>query len=128
MSTSKVSAVLFAKDLPAVAAFYSTALGMRVVVSDEYHTRLDCFGFELVVHQIPRQIADGIVVERPPKRRTSSALRLDFPVQDLAEARRRARSLGGDIDDTPPKWAEPNAGFYFGYDSEGNQFGVVSTR
>ena len=50
MSASKVSAVLFVKDLPTVAAFYSTALAMRVVVSDDYHTRLDCFGFELVVH------------------------------------------------------------------------------
>jgi predicted enzyme related to lactoylglutathione lyase len=127
VSTSKVSAVLFAKDLPAVAAFYSTALGMRVVASDEYHTLLDCFGFELVVHQIPRQIADGIVVERPPKRRTSSAVRLDFPVQDLAEARRRARAFGGGIDDAPPSWAEPKASFHFGYDPEGNQFGVVSS-
>jgi predicted enzyme related to lactoylglutathione lyase len=118
--------VLFAKDLSSVAAFYATAFGMRVVANDDYHARLDCCGFELVVHQIPRQIADGIVIERPPKRRTSSAIRLDYPVDDIAASRSRARSLGGDIDDMPPSWAEPDARFYFGHDPEGNQFGVTA--
>jgi predicted enzyme related to lactoylglutathione lyase len=124
MSSANVRAVLFAKDLPAVAAFYATALGMKVVASDNYHTRLDCFGFELVVHQIPQPIANGIVVERPPKRRTAGAIRLDYAVRDLVESRKRSRSLGGDIDDAPPQWADRNANFYFGHDPEGNQFGV----
>ena len=107
-----------------MAAFYSTALGMSVVASDEYHCRLTCHGFELVVHQIPKHIADGIVIERPPKRRESGAIRLDYPVQNIEESRRRAHSLGGGIDDAPPQWAERSANFYFGYDPEGNQFGV----
>jgi predicted enzyme related to lactoylglutathione lyase len=115
---------LFVKDLPTVAAFYSTALDMKVLVSDEHHARLDCLGFELVVHQIPRQIADGIAIERPPQRRTTGAIRLDYPVRDVAESRKRARSLGGDIDEAPPSWADRNAAFFFGYDPEGNQFGV----
>jgi predicted enzyme related to lactoylglutathione lyase len=126
MSSSNVTAVLFTKDRATVATFYSDALGMRVVVSDEYHTRLDCCGFELVVHQIPPHIAAGIVIERPPKRRTAGAIRLDYPVEDIAASRRRARSLGGDIDDAPPSWAGPDADFFFGYDPEGNQFGVTA--
>lgn len=125
MSSANVSAVLFAKDLRAIAAFYSTALGMTVVASDEYHCRLACHGFELVVHQIPKHIADGIVIDRPPKRRVSGAIRLDYPVRNIEESRRRAQSLGGGIDDAPPQWADRTANFYFGYDPEGNQFGVA---
>jgi predicted enzyme related to lactoylglutathione lyase len=124
MSSSSVSAVLFVKDLPTVAAFYSTALGMKVIASDEHHTRLACHGFGLVVHQMPRQVAEGIALERPPKRRVWGAIRLDYPVADIEQSRKWARSLGGDIDAVPPYWADRNDNFFLGYDPEGNQFGV----
>jgi catechol 2,3-dioxygenase-like lactoylglutathione lyase family enzyme len=124
MADNQVNAVLFVKDLRAVAQFYSTVLGMRVVASDEHHWRLDCAGFELVVHQIPKHIADTIILERPPTPRVWGAVRLDYPVRSIAESRRAARALGGKIDDEPPEWAAPDAKFFFGYDPEGNQFGV----
>jgi hypothetical protein len=47
--------------------------------------RIECRGFELVVHQIPSR---------------------------------------GEIDVTPPAWADGNADFFFGYDPEGNQLGI----
>jgi catechol 2,3-dioxygenase-like lactoylglutathione lyase family enzyme len=128
MVENRVKAVLFVKDLRAVAQFYSTALGMRVVASDEHHWLLDCAGFELVIHQIPEDIAETIVLEQPPKRRVSGAIRLDYPVRSIEESRRAARTLGGKIDDKPPEWADPAAQFFFGYDPEGNQFGVRENR
>jgi predicted enzyme related to lactoylglutathione lyase len=85
---------------------------------------LICFGFELIVHQIPKHIADGITIKQPPDRRIGGAIRLDYPVQNIGESREAARSFGGDIDDAPPEWADRNANFFFGYDPEGNQFGV----
>ena len=124
MSSSSVSAVLFAKDLRTVASFYATALGMNVIASDEHHSRLECHGFELVVHQIPTHIAGSITIERPPKRRVSGAIRLDFPVASIEKSRTAARELGGDIDVAPPAWADRDANFFFGYDPEGNQFGA----
>jgi catechol 2,3-dioxygenase-like lactoylglutathione lyase family enzyme len=124
MAENRVNAVLFVKDLRSVARFYSMALGMRVATSDEHHWLLDCSGFELVVHQIPKHIADTIVLERPPTPRVTGAIRLDFPVRSIVECRRAARALGGKIDDNPPDWADPDANFFFGYDPEGNQFGV----
>jgi predicted enzyme related to lactoylglutathione lyase len=124
VETSNVSAVLFAKNLKSVAAFYQEALGMKVTSSDEYHSVLDCRGFKLVVHQIPKEIANNITIDRPPKRRISGAIRLDYPVKNIEDSRKAARSFGGDIDDAPPPWANGNANFYFGYDPEGNQFGV----
>jgi predicted enzyme related to lactoylglutathione lyase len=124
MAENRVSAVLFVKDLRKVAAFYSTALEMRAVSSDKHHWLLICAGFELVVHQIPKHIADTIALERPPTPRVSGAIRLDYPVRSIAESRRAARALGGKIDDKPPEWADPDAKFFLGYDPEGNQFGV----
>ena len=60
----------------------------------------------------------------PPKRRVSGAIRLDYPVANIEKSRTAARSLGGDIDVAPPEWADRTANFFFGYDPEGNQFGV----
>ena len=124
MHTSNVNAVLFAKDLQKVSTFYSKALGMKITSSDQHHSVLNCGGFELVVHQIPKHIADTIMIRQPPERRVGGAIRLDYPVQDLEQSRRTARALGGYIDDQPPAWAHSSANFHLGHDPEGNQFGV----
>jgi hypothetical protein len=57
-------------------------------------------------------------------RREGGAVRLDFPVADIVHSRKLARSLGGDIDDVPPAWANRDSNFYLGYDPEGNVIGV----
>lgn len=124
MKSASVSAVLFAKDLKRVADFYSGALEMACEMSDEHHTVLNCRGFNLIVHQIPKHIADEIILEDPPHRRSDGALRLTFPVRSVSEARRLASSLGGQIDDGPPDWADPKANVFLGYDPEGNVFKV----
>jgi predicted enzyme related to lactoylglutathione lyase len=124
MEANNVRAVLFVKDLRKVAAFYIGALGMTSAAGDDNHAILECDGFALIVHQIPKAIADTIVVTEPPVRRVWGAIRLDFPVSSVGDSRRLARALGGDIDEVPPAWAEPDASLFFGYDPEGNQFGV----
>ena len=68
------------------------------------------------------------MITEPPVRRVWGAIRLDFPVVSVGDARRLARSLAGGIDDAPPAWADPKANFFFGYDPEGNQFGVSERR
>lgn len=125
METASVSAVLFATDLKKVAAFYARALGMSVTRSDDQHVILNCRGFNLIVHQIPPHLGDGIAIQQPPRRRSEGALRLNFPVQSIAETRRLARSLGGELDDTPPAWAGPGANVFLGHDPEGNVFKVA---
>jgi len=128
METASVRAVLFAKDLEAVAAFYVGAVALTRLSGDKDHAILECDGFELVVHQIPKQIADTIVIAEPPIRRVWGAIRLDFPVASIADSRKLARSLGGEIDDAPPPWADRNANLFFGHDPEGNQFGVSQRK
>jgi predicted enzyme related to lactoylglutathione lyase len=124
MESSNVSAVLFAKDLKRVAAFYVRALGMTCTTTDEYHWALNGYGFDLIVHQIPKPIADGITIRQPPERRIGGAIRLNFPVRNIEDSRRVAKSLGGEVDDTPPEWADRNANFFLGYDPEGNVVGL----
>ncbi|HTJ19490.1 MAG TPA: VOC family protein [Steroidobacteraceae bacterium] len=128
MESSNVSAVLFAKNLRRVAAFYSQALGMTCTASDEHHWALDGYGFHLIVHQIPPHIADKVTIQHPPERRVWGAIRLNFPVPSIEDSRRAARSLGGELDDAPPEWADRNANFFLGYDPEGNVFGASSLK
>jgi hypothetical protein len=128
MEAARVRAVLFVKDLEKVAAFYIGALALTRLSGDKDHVVLESDGFELVVHQIPKQIADTIVIAQPPIRRVWGAIRLDFPVGSIAGSRKLARALGGEIDDAPPAWADSTANFFFGHDPEGNQFGVSQRR
>ena len=68
------------------------------------------------------------MIAQPPIRRVWGAIRLDFPVSSVGDSRRLARALGGDVDEVPPPWADRNANLFFGYDPEGNQFGVSERK
>jgi predicted enzyme related to lactoylglutathione lyase len=119
-----VSAVVFAKDLRKVAAFYTRVCSAEVKNEDAHHADLDCGGFQLIVHQIPEHYAKAMIISDPPRRREHGAVRLDFPIADVAASRAVARALGGEIDDRPPPWAGSDVSFRLGYDPEGNVFGA----
>jgi hypothetical protein len=123
MST-QVRAVLFAKHLTTLAAFYHEVFKVRASQSSAAHVVLNFGGFELMIQQIPPHLAGDITIDRPPRRREQAAIRLNFPLDDIVHARREAARLGGVIDDEPPPWATADKLFYLGYDSEGNVFGV----
>jgi len=123
---TSVSAVLFARDLKQVADFYEQAVGMRRQNADESHVSLDCYGFNLIVHQIPAHLLHASTDSAA--RREDAALRLNFPVQNIANARETAELLGGCIDARPPAWAAPNATVFLGHDPEGNVFKVSESR
>jgi hypothetical protein len=121
-----VSAVLLAKDFRKVATFYARVCSAQLMNEDAHHADLDCGGFRLIVHQIPEHYAKAVVITNPPQRREHGAVRLDFPIADVARSRIVARSLGGDIDDRPPPWAGNDPSFHLGHDPEGNVFGAQS--
>jgi catechol 2,3-dioxygenase-like lactoylglutathione lyase family enzyme len=122
---SEVRAVLFAKDHTKVARFYREALGLIFTAGDEDHSVLNCRGFELVVHQIPKQYLNESSREEIPVRRENSPIRLDFPVDSIDSARSLAATLGGRVDDSPPAWAPRDAKFCLGHDPEGNVFKLI---
>jgi predicted enzyme related to lactoylglutathione lyase len=122
--TSCVSALLFAKRLGVVAEFYQAVFGARISHSDASHAVLEFDGFNLMIHQLPAHLAVAVAVKSPPERREQSAIRLDYPVADLARSRSEAQRLGGTIDETPPPWATNDTMFFLGHDPEGNVFGA----
>ena len=124
VEVEKIRAVLFAKNLEKVARFYSEALELTRVSEDASYVLLKQGGFELIIHQIPKPVADGIEISEPPLRREVGALRLDYPIRDVKVGRTLAKSLGGAIDESPPPWADNGTNFYLGFDPEGNVFGV----
>jgi predicted enzyme related to lactoylglutathione lyase len=122
---SVVNAVLFARDHVKVAAFYRDTLGGVCTLSDIDHTVLNMGGFELVIHQIPGELATSMSTDKPPRRRERAAIKLCFSVDNVAISRSTAASLGGQVDDLPPQWASLGSSTYLGYDPEGNVFQVT---
>ncbi|MBX3303334.1 MAG: hypothetical protein KF693_14055 [Nitrospira sp.] len=119
---SEVSAVLFARDHAKVARFYREAIGLVYIAGDDDHSVLNCSGFELIIHQIPKHVLGECNPDSAPTRREHGRIRLNLPVDNMDVARSIAAQLGGQVDDAPPGWAPKNANFYLGYDSEGNVF------
>jgi predicted enzyme related to lactoylglutathione lyase len=125
VATNAVSAVLFAKSLPRVASFYREVLGASTLDRSDDHESLECQGFHLLVQQIPAALAESVKIATPPERRERTAVRLDFPIQDIGKARECARRLGGQIDEAPPSWAADSTRIYLGFDPEGNVIGLM---
>jgi predicted enzyme related to lactoylglutathione lyase len=125
MKKLPVSAVLFVMHCDRVANFYIDVFGVRASRRDADHAVLNFAGFDLKIHQIPKELTAGISVDSPPARRERASLRLNLPVADLAVARSEANRLGGQIDDLPPAWADGDTSLYLGHDPEGNVFAVT---
>jgi len=117
--------VLFAKDLSRVAKFYEELLDLSVVVAEPEKIVLESDEFLLVVHAVPREVAESISITSPPELRTDVPIKLFFPVASLAEARAKASSLGGALYPTHKEWGARGFRACDGYDPEGN---IVQVR
>jgi extradiol dioxygenase family protein len=76
----EAGAVLFAKDLGALAGFYERVAGLRRGRSDDDHVVLGFEVFRLVVHAIPPHIASGIEITAPPVVRDDTPNKLAYRV------------------------------------------------
>lgn len=86
---------VYAKSLATMVAFYETLLAMTRVHASDDLVVLQSPDFQLVLHAIPRHIADDIVIEVPPQPREDAALKFFFTVPSLDVARAMAPGLGG---------------------------------
>ena len=75
----KSGAVLFAKDIARVAKFYTEIAGMQVVHSEAGLMVLESNHFQLIIHGIPKDIAESIVITIPPKRRSDTTKSTEAP-------------------------------------------------
>jgi catechol 2,3-dioxygenase-like lactoylglutathione lyase family enzyme len=117
-------AMIFAKDMERMTAFYRDGLGLREIIESRQDgwVEFDAGGALLALHAIPAHIAQGIRIESPPDAREDTAIKLVFEAPDVAAARAHLISHGA-IMFEPRAW-----GGCDGLDPEGNVFQVVAKK
>lgn len=121
----KSGAVVYAKNVAALQAFYQHVTGLELTHTERDHVVLESAGFQLVVLQIPEALASTIEIAAPPKRRTETPIKLVFPVESIARARAVAAAHGGELNPPEREWEFQGCRVCDGQDPEGN---VVQLR
>jgi hypothetical protein len=116
----RAGAVLYAKDVARVSAFYAGIAGMAVTHTEADHVVLESPSLQLVVVAIPAAIAATIDIADPPQRRTDTPIKLAFAVESLDGARKAAPLLGGELDPVEREWVFRQHRVCDGHDPEGN--------
>lgn len=75
-------AMIYAKDLPSMALFYTQVLGLTPIPSTRTPSWLE-FAEGLALHAIPPHIAAGIHIATPPEPREETPIKLLFKSPDL---------------------------------------------
>jgi predicted enzyme related to lactoylglutathione lyase len=117
---SRSGAVLYAKNVGRVVAFYSAVLGVQASDGDENHVVLESPGFQLVVLSIPEEIASSIEITIPPTRRANAAIKMVFFVPSIAAVRTSAEAFGGMLNSSDKEWSFQRFKVCDGLDPEGN--------
>jgi catechol 2,3-dioxygenase-like lactoylglutathione lyase family enzyme len=117
---SRTGAVLFARGLDQVAAFYSKVLGLSEAHRDDDHILLESPGFQLVVHRIPGHSATTTENAEPLARRARAAYKPVFFVQSLASVRTTASAHGGVREPREKEWSFNGVVVCDAVDLEGN--------
>lgn len=115
---AQTGVLFYVKSVETVSRFYERVLGAKLVHSDHEHRVLQSPDVQLVIHAIPEQYADSVVIETPPAPREQQAIKPFFTVQSLAEAERVAEQCGGSL--YGPVWPGPGMRVRNVCDPEGN--------
>jgi predicted enzyme related to lactoylglutathione lyase len=116
----KPGAVVYAKDIGRIAKFYEKVALLTVTHADDDHIVLESGAIELVVHAIPKEIAESISIAEPPLVREETPIKLFFPIPSLADARKMAAAMGGQLSPSQREWEAEGFRACDGYDPEGN--------
>ena len=92
--------VIFTADKERLATFYEATTGLTVLATDRDVTVLGSEDFELVIHALPEEPP----VDEPPAVREDVYVKPFFPVASLADAREKARALGGRLSPASEEW------------------------
>lgn len=115
---ARAGQLIYALDLPRLAACYQALLGMRVLHADDDHQVLQSADAQLVLHAIPPAIAAGIRIATPPEAREDTAIKPFFTVASLAEAEAALLQHGGRW--AAGEWLGPGFRCRNAVDPEGN--------
>ena len=97
-----------------------------MISTESDHVLLERDGLRITVVAIPAAIARTIAIDDPPARREDTALKLSFPVADIAAARVVAAEHGGVIDPPEREWLFRGERMCDGHDPEGNVIQVCA--
>ena len=114
-------AMIFAKDMDRMTAFYRDGLGLRLIpeTHQDGWVEFEAGGCLLALHAIPAEIAKDIDITSPPLPRSHTPMKLVFETRDLEVARNHLLSQGAIM-------REPSTrGACDGLDPEGNVFQIV---
>jgi hypothetical protein len=112
--------VIYGKDIGALAEFYRSVLSMEIVERDDRFVVLHAGPVEIVVVQVPDNIAASIDITKPPAVRTGTPLKPMFTVPSLIEVRSNVLRNGGTLQPPESAWRFRGAIVLDGCDREGN--------
>ena len=115
-------AIIYAKDYQALAKFYEHVAGLAQREADEDYVLLTAPAFHLVILQIPQPLAADITIEKPPRKRESTPIKLFLNVNSIEDARGAANLFGGHLNDAGKEWKFHGIKRCDGIDPEGNVF------
>lgn len=117
-STARAGVLIYAKDVERMSMFYEKVLNATVLRADQEHRVLQTADTQLILHAIPAQYAESIVITRPPAAREEQAIKPFFTVPDLDAAEKVVRENGGLV--WGPVWPGPGMRVRNVCDPEGN--------
>jgi predicted enzyme related to lactoylglutathione lyase len=97
-------AIIYAKDYRALASFYEHVAGLTQREADEEYVLLEAAAFQLVILQIPERIAANITIQKPPRKRENTPIKLFLNVSSIEIARQMAKGLGGELNGAEKEW------------------------
>ncbi len=116
----KPAAVLYAKDLHGLRAFYEAAFGLTAHAAATDHVVLESATFQLTLVRIPAAVAADIHIDVPPRRREQVPVKLVFGIADIALARQQWPALGAAVDAPEREWDFAGTRVCDAVDPEGN--------
>lgn len=123
--SGELGAVVYAKDLDRMVAFYEGALVLEVEQANVGFALLRCGDNVVTIVQAPPHVAATFEVADPPERREDNPVKLSFAVPSIDAVRLAAAELGGIIDPPGSEWTFGSVRVCDGHDPEGN---VVQVR
>jgi predicted enzyme related to lactoylglutathione lyase len=116
------AAVIHAKDVSRVSAFYARVADLALTHEEADHASLESPALQLFIVAMNPAVAAAVHIAQPPVPRENTALKFIFPVASLSAARLRAVEAGGALKPAECEWAFNGYVHCDGHDPEGNVF------
>lgn len=122
MPEHTAAAVIYAKDVARISAFYASVAGLAIMHAEAGYASLESASLQLFIVAMNPDVAARVRIEEPPVPRENTALKFIFPVASIGAARQLAAEAGGMLKPAGAEWAFNGYRHCDGHDPEGNVF------